>query len=293
VRAVGCAIVGQTADLAPADRRIYSVRDVTATVESIPLIAASILSKKLAAGLGALVMDVKVGSGAFMPTRAMSRELARTIMRVGQGAGLPTQAILTDMNQALAPAAGNALEVRVALDYLRGDAQPERLNTVTLALGSEALLLSGVARDGADARARLSKALASGRALETFARMVSALGGPHDLAERPDLHLASAPVVRTVSSGTAGWIASIDTRALGMAVVAMGGGRARAEDHIDPRVGLANLLELGARVEPDTPIAMVHAASEDAAASAAARVRAAYRIGERSDRPVLLEKVTE
>ncbi|MEB5494767.1 thymidine phosphorylase, partial [Burkholderia pseudomallei] len=192
VRDAGLAIVGQTAQLAPADKRIYAVRDVTATVESISLITASILSKKLAAGVGALAMDVKVGSGAFMPSAEQSAELARSIVDVGNGAGMRTAATLTDMNQALAPCAGNAIEVRCAIDFLTGAARPARLEAVSFALAAQMLTMGGLAADAHDARRRLRAVLESGAAAERFARMVAALGGPADLVERPERHLPRA-----------------------------------------------------------------------------------------------------
>src|SRR5919106_1514023 len=198
VRAAGCAIIGQTAELAPADRRLYAIRDVTATVESMPLIVASILSKKLAAGLDALVMDVKVGSGAFLPSLDAARELARTLVEVANGAGLPCRAVLTDMDQCLGHSAGNALEVHEAIDFLTGRRKDPRLHEVTMALAAELLLLGGLAADIADARQRAERALDSGAAAERFARMVDALGGPPDLLERPARHLAACNVRRPV-----------------------------------------------------------------------------------------------
>ncbi len=240
VAEVGCAIIGQTADLAPADRRLYAIRDVTATVESIALITASILSKKLAAGLQGLVMDVKTGSGAFMPTFEGARDLAASIVGVANGAGLPTVALITDMNEPLASAAGAAVEVRNAVDYLTGARREARLNAVTLALGAELLLLSGLASDVGAARAALERALASGAAAERFERMVALLGGPEDfLSQAADL-LPAAPVVVAAAPERAGFVEQIDVRAVGMAVVELGGGRARASDKIDPAVGSQN-----------------------------------------------------
>ncbi len=195
VKEVGVAIIGQTAQLAPADKRFYSIRDVTATVESVAMITGSILSKKLSAGLDALVMDVKVGTGAFMPTYDKSVELAESIVAVGNGAGMQTSAILTDMNESLAPYAGNALEVRGAMDYLTGRSRPARLHEVTLALCAEMLVLGGLAATEEEARVKLMAALDSGEAAERFSRMVSALGGPADLVENPDKHLEQAPFV--------------------------------------------------------------------------------------------------
>jgi thymidine phosphorylase len=278
-RDAGCAIIGQTADLAPADRRFYAIRDVTATVESIPLITASILSKKLAAGLQGLAMDVKFGSGAFMRRLEDARDLADGLAAVAAGAGLPTVALLTDMGQPLASAAGNAVEVRHAIDYLTGARREPRIHEVTVALGVEMLLLGRLAGDAADARAKLEAALASGRAAEIFARMVTALGGPVDLMERPEKHLPSAAVIRPVFAGRAGPVTAIDTRAIGVAVVALGGGRARASDAIDPSVGFTDLAGLGESAGPERPLGIVHAASETAADAAAAALIAACEIG--------------
>lgn len=278
VREVGCAIIGQTADLAPADKALYAIRDVTATVESIPLITASILSKKRAAGLQALVMDVKTGSGAFMAELADARDLAQNIVDVAAGAGLPTTALITDMNQSLASAAGNGLEVRNAIDYLTGAQRDERLHAVVLALGAEMLVLGGVAADRDRARRMLEAALASGHAAERFSRMVAALGGPTDLVERPENRLVDAPVWREVSSETRGFVRAVDARAVGLAVVALGGGRTRPQDGVDPRVGFSRLAPVGAAV-PDQPIGLVHAATDEQAEAAAHALRHAYLIG--------------
>lgn len=278
VREAGAAIIGQTADLAPADKRIYAARDVTATVESIPLITASILSKKLAAGLDALVMDVKVGSGAFMPTPELSLALARSIVAVGTGAGLKVSALLTDMNQSLAPCAGNAIEVRCAIDYLTGKSRPARLHEVTMALCVEGLLSAGLAATADDARAKLQACLDTGAAAERFARMVRLLGGPADLIERPGAYLAEAPVVVELRATSAGVVSAFDTRALGLAVVALGGGRLRSDQEIDPAVGLSDIVELGAEVQPGQPLLRIHARTDDAAEAAAVRVREAICI---------------
>jgi thymidine phosphorylase len=278
VKDVGVAIIGQTSDLAPADKRFYATRDVTATVESIPLITASILSKKLAAGLQALVMDVKTGSGAFMPTPEKSLELARSIAAVGSGAGVRTAALVTDMNQPLAPCAGNAIEVACAIDYLKGVARPVRLHEVTLALSAELLVTCKLAADAKEARTKLEAALDSGRAAEVFARMVSALGGPSDLMEASQRHLATAPVIVEVPAPRAGFVRSMDTRSLGLAVVALGGGRRVASDVVDPAVGISHVVELGSRVAVGDALARVHARNESDAAAAAASIRAAIHL---------------
>jgi thymidine phosphorylase len=277
IRDVGCAIIGATDAFAPADKRVYAVRDITATVESLDLITASILSKKLAAGLDALVMDVKFGSGAFMAKFDDAVALAESIVTVATGAGMPTVALLTDMNEVLGRTAGNALEVRESIDFLTGADHDPRLYEVTAALSAELLVLGGLCPDTASARTRFDEAISSGAAAERFGRMVTALGGPTDLIENPDRTLASAPVVREVHADASGTVAAIDTRALGVAVVALGGGRSRVQDPIDPAVGLSAVAGLGS----DTggrPLAIVHARSEDEAEAAADAVRAAFTI---------------
>ena len=281
VARAGCAIVGQTARLAPADRRLYAIRDATATVESIPLIVGSILSKKLAAGLDALVMDVKFGSGAMMPELARARELAQAIVEVAVGNGLPTVALLTDMNQVLGRTAGNAVEVRESIEHLTGDARDERLLEVTLALSAELLVLGGLYPDVSQARAAALDALQGGRAAERFGAMVVELGGPSDLLDAPSRHLPGAPVVRPIEPGSAGVVSAIDVRAVGIAIVNLGGGRAREDDIVDHSVGLTEVAALGERVEPGgRPLALVHARDDDSARRAADAVRAAFVLGD-------------
>ena len=265
VEEVGCAIIGQTSALAPADSRLYAVRDVTATVESVALITASILSKKLAAGLDALVMDIKVGNGAFMSSMDEARELAASINRVADEAGLKTQVLITDMSQPLAPVAGNALEIAECVDYLQGNRRDARLHEIVVGLGSALLMRSGLVEDEAQAKKRVEASLASGEALVRFDRMVAALGGPLGFSENSQTHLPRAPVVREVLSPMAGFVSSIDTRALGLAVVQLGGGRTRPEDDIDLSVGLDQIVRLGDKVEAGDPFCRVHALSESAA----------------------------
>jgi thymidine phosphorylase len=279
VRQAGCAIIGQTVDLAPADARLYAIRDVTATVESIPLITASILSKKLAAGLDALVLDVKVGTGAFMATEDAARTLAETLVAVGKAAGLKMSAILTDMNEPLASTAGNALEVTNAICFLTGNGE-SRVRDVVMSLGEQVLVLCGMAPSRDDARTRLEQVLANGRAAERFQRMVALLGGPGDLIDRPEKYLPTANIVRPIFSHVSGTVHSIDTRALGLAVVALGGGRENHEAPIDHSVGLSALAARNSAVGRDVPLAIVHARDEHAAQAAEAMVRAAYRLGE-------------
>jgi thymidine phosphorylase len=291
VRAAGCAIIGQTAELAPADRRLYAIRDVTATVESLDLITASILSKKLAAGLQGLVMDVKFGAGAFLPSVEEARALAGSLVSVARGAGLPTTALLTAMDQPLACAAGNAVEVAYALDHLTGRRREPRFHAVTVALSAEMLVLGGLAPEPVEARRRVEEAIASGRAAETFARMVAALGGPADLLERPDRHLAAAPVRREVRPERDGVVAAIAAREIGLAVVALGGGRTRPQDGVDHAVGFTDLAALGDAVGT-RPLAVVHARTDEAAEAAADALRHAYALGgEPRPAPAVLERI--
>ncbi len=290
---VGCAIIGQTGDLAPADRRLYAIRDVTATVESIPLITASILSKKLAAGLNGLVMDVKTGTGAFAAEMAMARELADSIVSVAGDAGLNCSALVTDMNQVLGRSAGNAVEVKEAIDYLTGAAREPRLDDVVLSLGAEMLFVGGLCPDTITARDALAAKLDSGHAAERFSRMVAALGGPVDLLERLGDYLPSAPLSQPVFATRAGVVQGVDTRAIGVAVVELGGGRRKVTDTIDPAVGLTNVSGIGDWVDDERPLALVHARSRDAWEVAARSVTGAFTIGEAHPTigPVVLERV--
>ena len=273
---VGCAIIGPTDDLAPADRRLYAIRDVTATIESVPLITASILSKKLAAGLDGLVMDVKTGNGAFMAEMAAARELAESIVATATGAGLPTRAVITDMNQVLGHTAGNALEVGEAVAYLTGVRREPRLHEVVTTLCRELLLLGGLAENAAAAPADIEAALDSGRAAESFQRMVAASGGPCDFIENHERHLPRAPVVMAVDVGEDAWVAAVETRSVGLAALALGGGRTRAGQSIDHSVGFSEVAGPGARVSPGRPLALVHARTEADAAEAVAALRSAF-----------------
>ena len=288
VRDAGVAIIGQTSELAPADKRIYATRDVTATVESIPLITASILSKKLAAGLDALVMDVKVGSGAFMPTLEKSRELAQSIVEVGSGAGMKTSALLTDMNEPLAPCAGNAIEVRCAIDYLTGKSRPARLHEVTMALAAELMVTAGLAQSESAAKQALARCLDDGRAAQRFATMVSLLGGPNDLLENADKYLRRAPVIKALLASRTGFVATIDTRNVGLAVVALGGGRMRAADTIDADVGLTDIVSIGQRVVVGEVLATVHARTEASANGALQALEQAIIISDAPPTPLPL-----
>ena len=279
VAQAGCAIVAASADLAPADKRLYAIRDVTGTVESIDLITASILSKKLAAGLEALVLDVKCGSGAFMKTPERAEALARALVATAQGAGCMTTALITDMMQPLATAAGNALEVIEVMETLTGTSVNTALWDLTAALGGELLALAGLAADADDGAARIEQTLESGAAAERFGRMVAAQCGPADFVDRWPDRLPSAPVVLEVPALEDGYVTAIDGEALGHAVVHLGGGRLREGDRVNPSVGLSDLAGLGEETGAGVPLAMVHAATEDAAKAAVAAVQAAYRIG--------------
>jgi thymidine phosphorylase len=289
LREAGCAIVGASARVAPADRRLYAIRDVTATVESIPLITASILSKKLAAGLQFLVMDVKAGNGAFCATTEAARELAQSIVHVAAGAGLPTRALITDMNQVLGHTAGNALEVGEAIDFLTGTREP-RLEAVTLALAAEMLVLAGLCADAKAGQTLARRALDSGEAAERFARMVSALGGPRNVLAAK---LPKARVVLPLPSPQDGVMVAIDTREVGLAVVELGGGRRQASDTVDIRVGLSHIQALGAHVRQGDALMQVHAPSRDAAHAAISRISRALRVAERAapSSPVVIERL--
>ena len=278
-REAGCAIIGQTADLAPADKRLYGIRDVTATVESIPLITASILSKKLAAGLEHLVLDVKTGSGAFMSTLEQARGLSESLVAVANGAGLKTTALITDMDEPLSPCAGNALEVAHACEFLLNRRRDPRVLEITLALGAELLVSAGIDGRSATARARLDDTLASGAAAEHFDRMVALLGGPRGFLEQHEKHLPVAPIIRAVYANCAGVVSAIHTRELGLAVIELGGGRRVAADRIDHRVGLSALLGKGAAADAETPLCLIHASDEASFEKAASIVKKVYVIG--------------
>ena len=276
IKDVGVAIIGQTSSLAPADKRFYATRDITATVDSIPLITASILAKKLAEGLDALVMDVKVGSGAFMPTYELSAALAEAIVGVANGAGVRTTALLTDMNQVLASSAGNAVEVREAVQL-------------------EMLISGKLAADDAEARAKLQAVLDNGKAAEVFGRMVAAQKGPSDFVENYANYLPTAMLSKAVYADTEGFISAMDTRALGMAVVSMGGGRRQASDTIDYSVGFTEMARLGDRVDGQRPLAVIHAKDENSWQEAAKAVKAAIKLDDKAPEitPTVYRRITE
>lgn len=265
VKDTGCAIIGATPDLAPADRIIYAIRDVTGTVESLDLITASILSKKLAGGLDALVMDVKFGTGAFMQKYEDAKELAESIVHVANGAGLPTVGLLTDMNQVLGRNAGNAVEVQEAVDYLTGKHIDARLHGVNVSLIAELLVLGKLAKDTDAAKVKIEEVLKNGKAAEHFAKMVAALGGPSDILENAGKHLAKAAIVKDFFPEKKGRVSSIDARAIGIGIVELGGGRARPTDGIDYSVGLTGVAQIGEEVGAGArPLATIHANDEAA-----------------------------
>ena len=292
-REVGCAIIGQTADLAPADKRLYGIRDVTATVESVPLITASILSKKLAAGLQHLVMDVKTGSGAFMEKREDAVTLAKSLVSVANGAGLKTTALITDMDQPLASCAGNAVEVFHAVEFLKTRVHNHRVEAITLALGAELLLSAGISTSLAEGETKLRQVLASGQAAEHFARMVALLGGPRDFMERPTNYLRAAPLIKPVFADADGVVSKIATRDLGLAVIELGGGRRRADDKIDHSVGLSNLLGQNFIADMNSPLCMVHARDEASFERAKKIIQVAYSVGDHAQENLpVLERIT-
>jgi len=289
MREVHCAIVSASAEIAPADRRLYAIRDVTGTVESVDLITASILSKKLAAGLEALVLDVKCGSGAFMKTLEEARVLAHALVSTAQGAGCMTTALITDMSQPLATATGNALEVIEVMETLTGTSVNAALWDITCALGGEALALGGIADDPDDGAERIQQALETGAAADWFGRMVAAQGGPADFVDRWPDRLPSAAVTREVPCLQGGIVTAIDGQALGLAVVHLGGGRLREGDRINPSVGLSDLAGLGEEIAPGLPLAMVHAATVEQAQEAIRAVQMAYHLGDGpADEPALV-----
>jgi thymidine phosphorylase len=293
VRDTGAAIVGQTADLAPADRRLYAVRDATGTVESISLIVASILSKKLAEGLDALVLDVKTGSGAFMSRRDEAQNLAEALVEVAKGAGLNTVALITDMDQVLGRTAGNALEVRESIDHLTGAAREPRLHEVTVALAAAVLVQARLHPDEETARAAAQKSLDDGSAAERFAAMVAALGGPSDLLEHPGSHLPHASVTKPVAPERPGYVVGMNARAVGLVVTGLGGNRRREDDQIDYGVGLSRVAAIGTEVGPDTPLAIVHARGDASAEEAASALRRAVQVSSEPppEKRVLLGRV--
>ena len=291
-RDVGCSIIGQTGELAPADKRFYAVRDVTATVESIPLITASILSKKLSAGLNSLVMDVKFGSGAFMPDFAKAKSLAENIVRVATAAGTPTRALLTDMNQVLGTTAGNAVEMIEAIEFMTNPAGADkRLYDVTLALAAHMLVLSGVHADVDSAMQASANSLTDGSAANVFEKMVAAQGGPSAILSTYGRDVKVAVHTVEVTSDQSGYVSAQDTRAIGMAVVAMGGGRTDPSAKIDHSVGLTDIVQIGDRVEKGSPLALIKAHDEQSALAVADMIKSAVKLSD--DQPNMSPVVAE
>jgi thymidine phosphorylase len=289
VKEVGCAIIGQTADLAPADRRFYSIRDVTSTVESVPLITASILSKKIAAGLQGLVMDVKVGNGAFMESPERARELAGSIIATAANAGLKTHALITDMNEVLGQTVGNALEIAESVRYLRNEIREPRLDDAVLSLCAEMVLIGGLESTRDAARVRCEEAVSSGQAAEIFGRMVSALGGPGDFIDNYAAQLEKAAVIRPVYGE--GTIVEMNTRAVGNALIELGGGRRVVGEKLNLSVGFSEMAAIGTELSKERPLAIVHAANEADADKATQNLRKACKTAAKApaERPVIYE----
>jgi thymidine phosphorylase len=294
VKTLGCAIIGQTDNLAPADKLLYAVRDVTATVDSMPLITASILSKKLAAGLQNLVLDVKIGTGAFMTSLEEAEGLATSLVEVANGAGVKTTALITDMNEPLADAVGNAVEIVNCLDFLKGRKRGTRLERVVMNLACDMLMSSGVENDPDSARNRALKALDTGHAMECFARMITMLGGPADFVERYQAYLPKASVIRPIFATSSGYLSACKASDLGMAVIALGGGRKRPQDHIDHAVGFDRIVPLGTMVEEGDTLALVHASSAAAADAAIASFRSAYATAQTppASTPIVVKRIS-
>jgi len=283
---VGCAIVGAGQGIAPADKRLYAIRDVTSTVESIDLITASILSKKLAAGLEGLILDVKVGNGAFISDPGEAKRLARSLVDGANGAGCKTSARLTDMEQPLARAAGNALECRNALEFLNGVNQDPRLREVTLSLGGELLCLGGLVENSSEGETKIDQVIGSGQATERFARMVFALGGPNDLVENYSRHLPEAPFLYDLVAKENGFISGIDLRAVGQVVIELGGGRKQQDDILDLSVGLDQISGLGQAVQSGDLLCRIHAKDEESAHLVSKNLLSAFTIDQSKLSPI-------
>lgn len=280
VQKVGCAIIGQTNDIAPADRRFYATRDITATVESVHLITSSILSKKMAAGLDALVMDVKFGSGAFMDSFEGGLELAESIVAVGNKSGLKTTALLTDMNQVLGKTAGNALETLEAVRFLKGEQVEDRLFDVTTGLCAELLVLGNLAKDANEGQKKAEEALSSGRAVEIFSKMVSVLGGPTDFVEKPESYIKSSPIQKAIYSKKSGYISRINAREIGLAIIELGGGRRKATDQIDLSVGFTEPAQIGQKIDEKTPLIIAHGQKEEHINHIEEKIQTAFEISD-------------
>jgi len=278
----GCALAAASGEIAPADRRLYAIRDVTSTVESIDLITASILSKKLAGGVGPLILDVKAGSGAFMTSLAEAEKLARSLVTTANGAAGPAAALVTDMNQPCVPSVGNALEIMEVMRALTDPKEDSIVSVLAAELGGELLRLAGMAESGREGAVQILDSLRSGAAAERFGRMVAAKGGPSDFVERWRDRLPAASVIREVMAPCSGTVTAIDCHALGMAVVRLGGGRLRMGDVIDPSVGISGVVGIGAAVDEGDPVALVHGANRSAAETVAAELATSFSVTEGS-----------
>lgn len=295
VKDTGCAIIGQTGALAPADKVMYAIRSATASVGSLPLITASILSKKLAEGLDGLVLDIKCGSGAIMDNFENAKALAKSLIEVANGAGVKTSGIITDMNEPLASAAGNSVEVRNVINHWRGK-RDARLHEVTVALCADMLVSGGLANDATDGRAKVEAVFNNGKAAEVFARMVTALGGPSDLMDKPDKYFPAANLIGDITAETSGIISAIDTRKLGMAVIVMGGGRKSPNDEIDYTVGFDNIAPIGTKISKGDVLARIHASTHSQAEEAGAMLKKAYTLSDSapnngSGNPLIIERI--
>lgn len=294
VKEAGCAIIGQTADLAPADKKLYAIRDVCATVESIPLITASILSKKLAAGLQYLVMDIKCGNGAFMETRQRAEELAKSIVDVANGAGTKTTALLTDMNSVLGKTVGNALELTEAIEYLQGKKADKRLDKVTMELCKELLINCGIAKNEDEAEDKLRKSIASGSAYEHFCKMAEMLGADMDVLNNYEQKKPQAPYVEAIYPEKSGYVESVDTREVGLGVIMLGGGRIRPEQQINYTTGFTEFCQIGDKVDNKTPLCYIHAEDKNKIGEVSKVIRNAVKISanEPEKTPVILHKIS-
>ena len=280
VSKVGCAIIGQTNELAPADKRLYAIRDVTGTVESIDLITASILSKKLAAGLEGLVIDVKCGNGAFMQDFSEASTLAKSLVTVSNESGCKTTALVTDMNQPLCQSIGNSLEVLAAIDILNGSSKDYRLLEVTNSLGVSILCSSNICKNKKEAQLLISSVLSSGKAAEKFSQMISELGGANDFFEKPKNYLTPSNIQKNICCKQSGYVKKINTKNLGNILILLGGGRQKVEDDIDFSVGMKLLIELDTYVEKNQPICTLYARDEESFNIAEKEIIESFEIGE-------------
>ncbi len=296
VKEVGCAIIGQTGNLAPADKKIYAIRDVCGTVESIPLITASILSKKLAAGLDYLVMDLKCGNAAFMEKRKDAQALAKLIIKTANAAGTKTTAVITDMNQVLGRTVGNALEVQEAVDFLKNKRLDMRLYEVTFALCAELLVSTKRCKTSKEAMNKLEKVLKSGQALEKFQQMVTALGGPKDFIQKTEKYLPQTKIIRPIFAKGEGYVKAMETRNIGLSLIGLKGGRIRPDQKLDYATGFSEFCQIGDYVSKDKPLAFVHAQTEADALRAEEEIRAAVKLDDKelkAPHSAIIKKIKE